>query len=263
MPEGPEILQYQTNLEPLIKDQQLINIQVQSGRYQRYPETWDNNLILPTTIQSLETKGKLLIWNLTNNQHIFIQHGMTGKWSLKEEKHNHLKFEFVNRLPIFFNDARNFGTIQFGNQTDKLQKLKKLGPDPFHEIITFQHIRSKLTSRKSIGEILLDQSFIAGTGNYLRAEYLYAAQISPFRPSNSLSQEEWTNLLQQINTLPHLSFQLGGATLRNYQSINGEKGKFSERFAVYGRTHDSAGHPVLRTIDGTKRAIWWVPDVQK
>src|ERR1700691_6197035 len=92
IPELAEIAHYCNDLQPLIQIQILIDIEVLSGRYQRHPETWHVRLNYPSQNQSLETKGKLLIWNLDHNQHLFFKHGMTGKWSLKSEPHNHLQF---------------------------------------------------------------------------------------------------------------------------------------------------------------------------
>ena len=75
---------------------------------------------------------------------------------------------------------------------DKLRE--RLGPDPLgvdgkggdDPARAFAKI---LKSRKSIGELLMDQSVIAGIGNIYRAELLYRARQSPFTPGNAVSEE--------------------------------------------------------------------------
>lgn len=264
MPEGPEIKLHRDQIEPFAVNQTIESITVQSGRYMRHPETWKlPNDILPTKVSSIETHGKLMIWNLENNKHIFITAGMSGLWSIKEEKHNHIKFSFTDNNPLYFNDARNFGTVQFGNPEDKRKRLSKLGPDPLKEEITFDKIKDKINYSKPIGELLLDQSVIGGTGNYLRAEILYACKISPYKLAKDFATENWDILCSETNRIVNLSYQNGGATIRSYKNINGERGRFTERFLCYGRKTDPDGRIVIKETDGTKRSIWFVPEIQK
>lgn len=189
---------------------------------------------------------------------------MSGRWTLKEEKHNHIKFSFQDNSDIYFNDARNFGSIKFGQEKEKLEALSKLGPDPLKTKISFPLIEPLLPKNNpTIGHLLLDQSIFNGTGNYLRAEILYAALIDPFRRINNLSRQEWDTICTEINTMTNLSYQNGGATIRSYKNLTGERGKFSERFLVYGRKQDPNNNQVIRQIDDSKRAIWYVPFLQK
>jgi endonuclease-8 len=43
-------------------------------------------------------------------------------------------------------------------------------------------------SRKSIGELLMDQRLFAGVGNIFRAELLYRARLSPFLPGKDVEE---------------------------------------------------------------------------
>jgi endonuclease-8 len=73
---------------------------------------------------------------------------------------------------------------------DKLRE--RLGPDPLgvdgeggdDPDKAFAKI---LQSRKSIGELLMDQSVIAGIGNIYRAELLFRARQSPFTPGKDVT----------------------------------------------------------------------------
>jgi endonuclease-8 len=57
---------------------------------------------------------------------------------------------------------------------------KRLGPDPLNGDAPERAIERIGKSRKAIGELLMDQSVIAGLGNIYRAELLYRARLSPF-----------------------------------------------------------------------------------
>jgi len=76
----------------------------------------------------------------------------------------------------------------------KWNKLReRLGPDPLgvygkggdDPARAFAKI---LKSRKAIGELLMDQSVIAGIGNIYRAELLFRARLSPFTPGKDVPE---------------------------------------------------------------------------
>ncbi len=75
---------------------------------------------------------------------------------------------------------------------DKLRE--RLGPDPLgvdgkggdDPAKAFAKI---LKSKKPVGALLMDQSVIAGIGNIYRAELLFRARLSPFRPGKDVPEE--------------------------------------------------------------------------
>ena len=58
--------------------------------------------------------------------------------------------------------------------------LMRLGPDPLNGDGPERFFERVRKSRKTIGELLMDQSVAAGVGNIFRAELLYRARLSPF-----------------------------------------------------------------------------------
>ena len=52
------------------------------------------------------------------------------------------------------------------------------------------------SQRRSIGDVLLDQSVVAGIGNLWRSELLYDAGIDPQRRLNELDDGELRSLLR-------------------------------------------------------------------
>lgn len=58
--------------------------------------------------------------------------------------------------------------------------LRRLGPDPLNGDAPDRAFAKILKSRKSIGQLLMEQDVIAGIGNIYRAELLFRARQSPF-----------------------------------------------------------------------------------
>lgn len=60
--------------------------------------------------------------------------------------------------------------------------------------------------------LLLDQGFVAGIGNYLRAEILFVAGVHPSRRPQDLSPDERKALARAIRAVPRQSYRTGGIT---------------------------------------------------
>ena len=113
-----------------------------------------------------------------------------------------------------------------------------------------------------IASALLDQGIAAGCGNYIRAEVLYLAKISPFRKISELSENDinllW-NLLQQVG------FNYYDKRLGKKEKIIDGKYKFADhyklQFLVYSQSKDPFGNKVTRTkVKG--RSIHYVKSIQ-
>ncbi len=66
---------------------------------------------------------------------------------------------------------------------------EKLGPDPLNGQGPERMIAKVSKSRKTIGELLMDQTAFAGVGNILRAELLFRARVSPFVAGKDVSEK--------------------------------------------------------------------------
>ena len=108
----------------------------------------------------------------------------------------------------------------------------------------------------------MDQSVIAGVGNYVKAEALWLARLSPHRAVSSLSDHDKKVLNHSIQTVLRESFQNGGATLRTYKNFDGSEGQYSSRFAVYNQSTDPDGNEVVKEKTDDGRTTHWVPNVQ-
>jgi len=73
--------------------------------------------------------------------------------------------------------------------------LDRLGPDPLKlEEAPDAFLAKMAKSKKQIGQILMDQSLIAGIGNVYRAEVLFMSGLSPFAEARNIPAEELQSL---------------------------------------------------------------------
>ena len=271
MPEGPEVKRISVQLNGIIAEKTISDFQILSGRYLTHgpPKGLESFLSFSDKkISSVNCKGKFIWLEFSNHPEVSIWNtlGMTGSWSKVQGEHSRAKMSFADGSSLYFTDIRNFGTINFSFSREELnKKLKSLGPDMLSAPPTKEEFFKivKKQKDKTLPEFLMNQKVISGVGNYVKAEALYLAGISPLRTCSSLSEKEIIALQDSIDKVLSTSYNSGGSTIKTYRDVYGNTGTFTSRFLVYGNAKDPQGNKVerLETKDG--RTTFWVPEIQK
>ena len=144
-------------------------------------------------------------------------------------------------------------------------KLESLGPDLLAQNVENKKFISQLRKKNSsnITKVLMDQSVVAGVGNYIKSEALWLARISPHRKVEELSDSDLSVLNKAVQTVMKESFVSGGATVKSYKDFFGETGDYSSRFMVYNQKVDLDGNEVKKEKTPDGRTTHWVPNVQR
>jgi len=255
MPEGVEV---KIQLEKIkkLKNKDVEDIKILSGRYSRHgnPKGFLSfKKSLPLKINSIHNKGKFIYIMLSNNWVIMITLGMTGKLKIRKYpiKHDHIIIK-TNKGILFFNDLRNFGTIEFTQDSDVLlNKLNRLGYDPLQEKIDFNvflaHV-GKFKADIEIAELMLNQKFMSGVGNYLRSDILYCAKINPHSKIGNLSKDALNNLHKCIYKVM-------------LDSYSKQKEK-NHKFIVYKQYKSPVGNIIKKYKDKNGRMVWYDEKIQ-
>jgi formamidopyrimidine-DNA glycosylase len=139
--------------------------------------------------------------------------------------------------------------------------IARLGPDPLDAEFTLERLRAILAEagRGQIKGTLRDQSVIAGIGNAYSDEVLHAAKLSPYKPSNSLTDDEVEVLHTAVRDV------LGDAIARSHGLAAAElKAEKKTGLRVHGRAGESC--PVcgdtIREVSFADRALQYCPTCQ-
>ncbi len=80
-------------------------------------------------------------------------------------------------------DLRGPTACEVWTPVEKSVLQARLGPDPLRRRPSGERAWERLSrSRTPVGQLLMDQSVVAGVGNVYRAEILFRAAVSPYRP---------------------------------------------------------------------------------
>lgn len=263
MPEGPEVKVIADSLKEIIG---FSLIAIEYSEKSRYTKVGLPEISLPRKILDITTKGKKIIFHLSGKMYIVSSLMMEGRWMWESGKHSDLWLDLKKGITkrLYFDDSRHFGTFEILDSQGLKDRLKEIGPDLLSDEIDISEWRTKIRGKrikgKKIAFFLMEQKYFSGIGNYLRAEILYAAQISPHRQLKDLTDDEVDLLFECSRDLIKQAYESHGLTIATYWDPYGRKGEFAVK--VYGKKYDPEGNPVLAEKLKDSRTIHWVPNIQ-
>ncbi|WP_017473381.1 DNA-formamidopyrimidine glycosylase [Amphibacillus jilinensis] len=251
MPELPEVETVRKTLLALVLNERIKHVDVQWPNMIKMPaEPSDfQHLLEGQSILNIKRKGKFLIFEL--DSYSLVSHlRMEGKYGVyaKDEpidKHTHVIFYLESGKTLRYHDVRKFGTMHLFAKGEAYHDLplKQLGPDPFDQDYTVDHLLPKINkSTRAIKNILLDQTVIAGLGNIYVDETLFRARIHPLRSGDSLDRKEVQAIIVEAKATIEEAVKQGGTTIRSYVNSQGEIGMFQQQLYAYGQE----GQPCVR-----------------
>jgi formamidopyrimidine-DNA glycosylase len=190
---------------------------------------------------------------------------------MKTLDHLNVRFEFKGHGELYFFDTLSFGTLKATEDIKILEKkLKELGADILDDATTaevfIKQLRKKTHATKAIGNVIVNQKVIAGIGNYLRADGLWMARISPFRKVADLTDSELEKIFKAIKILVLGDYNIHEGKKQGYIMADTRLPTYYKRdFFVYREKTDVDGNPVHKDelFEGSqKRYIFWCPKVQ-
>lgn len=129
----------------------------------------------------------------------------------------------------------------------------RLGPDILGEPPDFETMVARLRAvpqEREIGDALLDQRLVAGIGNLWRAEALWEARVSPWRPLDEIADDELRTVLEAAHRLMRTAFHERRPPRRVYRRV--------------GRSCPRCGGTVRSSPQGENaRTAYWCPECQK
>lgn len=276
MPELPEVETVKNGIAGFIGCAKIINVEIRNRQFrEKIPETTESTII-GASIVGYQRIGKYIIVNLNNRQSIIWHLGMSGRIKTFErrpaklEKHDHIIIE-TSEGCLIYNDPRRFGLF-ICTPTAKLKSAKclcNMGIDPFDTKLDANFLKSQLQKKKTpIKVALLDQNIITGIGNIYASEILYASQISPLRPADSITRDECARIVENTRKILQKAIDSGGSTLRDYHKPDGSLGYFQNMHCVYNKVGQKC--PDCKCTDGTiqktiqaGRSTFYCPVLQK
>jgi len=266
VPELPEVETIRIELLPWIVGQRFTQVTLLDKKLLRWPSAGELQQLVGQKVESLERRGKYLIFHLSSNQSLIMHLRMTGALLLNPESIDHYAravFHFPNGAQLVFSDQRRLGVIWLVEDAKII--IGKLGPEPLARGFTSE-VLSKLLGEHHIPikAALIDQKFIAGIGNMYADEILFAARIHPLRRTDSLSAKEIQSLHHSIRDVLASAIGNKGASVDTYVRPEGQLGRAQFDFQVAHRKGQPCPvcHSPIERILGRNRGTYFCPNCQ-
>jgi endonuclease-8 len=217
MPEGPEIARAGDWLRRFVGGTVCSISPAEAVKYEgKYATPEQVGRHLPATVDAAHSCGKLLWLECTGARgplDIVFKLNLSGTLSTRRPNNPRLQLHMGAPLPtLWYDDPTGFGWVRLDpGGTHRKAACAALGPDPLRQTITTADLRAfapGTRTRRSVAAKLLDQSVLAGIGNYLRAEIICEA---------GLKEDEWGAATLQPPKLEALAAAINTVMLAAYQ----------------------------------------------
>jgi formamidopyrimidine-DNA glycosylase len=263
MPEGPSVLLAAHVLHERLAGATICGGSIIGGRYATHgaPAGWallEAAAVAHSRIEGVGCKGKLLCWKIGEGVFMLSTLGLSGAWTFRKGKHSAIRIDTTHG-PVWFTDQLHYGTISLVGTDTMHKRMRRLGPDVLRSPPpSAAKLRRVFDSRPewTLPRLLMDQSKVSGIGNYLKAEVLYAAKVSPTRTTGSLTDDEFRRVYICIIIIPRMDLYKRGLQLEDVSF------PWSFRMQVYGKKYDPVGNAVVRLKTDDKRTTYWAPQIQ-
>lgn len=246
MPELPEVETVRRTLKKSILNEVIKDVYIYYENIIEEPKVEEFKTKLKgQKIIDIDRRGKWLIFVL-NNYYLLAHLRMEGKFFLRHHddvlgKHEHVAFLFESGIELRYNDTRKFGRMYLLDKNEAFTKkpLCELGYEPWDDNLNVDYLKTKYHNKKlPIKTVILDQSIITGIGNIYADEILFLSKINPLRPAMKIKDSECEQIILNTRNVLSKAIELGGTTIRSYESSEGVHGRFQNNLLVHNHEDD-------------------------
>ena len=207
MPEGPEIRRAADRIERAVVGRTATEVRFSFPHLKRYEKRLRGQVVT-----AVETRGKAILVQFEGGLCVYAHSQLYGRWyvvskgnlprtnrSLRFEIHNH------NKSALLYSASEI--DVLTAAQVERHPFLSKLGPDVLAKGLEEDAILERVTDPR-----FARQGFVAGLGNYLRSEILFAAGLHPTCRAGELSDVEARTLAHCILRVARQAYRTGGIT---------------------------------------------------
>ena len=263
MPEGPEIYRVARQVAQRVARKPLTELwfglpgPAQSAR-----------ALAGQQIDAVETRGKALLLKFESGHVVYTHNQLYGRWLFsspdrRPDTRRQLRLAISTTTDSALLYSASDIAVLAPDAVDSHPFLARVGLDVLSTGADPAAIQDWMNqprfAGRQLGHLLLDQSFLAGVGNYLRSEILFVAGLPSGRRLRELDAEASSRLAESVHTLMWRSVKTAGVTnhpdrVRELKKAGWRRRDY--RHYVFGREGQAClqcGGPILRTEIATRR----------
>ncbi|MEM9291869.1 MAG: endonuclease VIII [Acidobacteriota bacterium] len=262
MPEGPEIHRAARQLHRAVAGKRVREVVFNAEALGQPDLVAVGKELAGLRVESVGARGKAILTRFESGSVIYSHNQLYGVWMVSQDG-SVPETRRSLRLALHTEDGPS-ALLYSASDIEVLDEesveahpyIAALGPDALDPQVTEQDLLRRMESKtvqgRQLANLLLDQGFVAGMGNYLRSEVLFRALLHPRARPRDLGQGARETLAESLLTLPRRSLETAGITNEPawVERLKAEGAKRPVyRFAVFNRD----GAPCLRCETSIQR----------
>lgn len=271
MPEGPEIRLAADRIGKVLVNKHIVDVYFAFPRLRKIAQK-----LKGSTVTAVDTHGKAMLTRFDAGLTLYSHNQLYGVWYTvprdrppKTERSLRVALHTSTHSALLYSAS----DIELLTQQQVVSHpfLTRLGPDILNEHLTASDIVKRLDDvrfrSRAVGALYLDQSFMAGVGNYLRSEILYVAGVHHIDKPKLLDKNTINRLARATLRVSQRSYRTGGITITQKiaRSLHSRGLSYQQRrFWVYRREGlpcYGCGTPIIKT-SVSNRPLFFCPACQ-
>jgi len=217
MPEGPEIRRAADSVAKVLLGQQIDEVQFGVARLGRF-----ESRLTGRAVTAVDTRGKAMLTRFDNDLTLYSHNQLYGRWyTTRRGRLPATGRQLRVALHTGTHSALLYSASDIAVLTDAQLAhhpfLRRLGPDILDRSLSVEAIVLRLDDamfrNRALGSLYLDQAFLAGNGNYLRSEILWASAQDPRARPADLTPRDLERLARETLRISRRSYRTRGVTV--------------------------------------------------
>lgn len=262
MPEGPEIRRAADSVAAILVGRDIVEAECTLPGLRAL-----GRRVTGAMVTAVNTRGKAMLTCFDNGLTLYSHNQLYGRWyTLRRPRLPVTQRQLRLALHTATHSALLYSAtdIQLLSAAELARHpfLRRAGPDILDPGLGIEQVSERLVAKpfgkRALSGLYLDQAFLAGIGNYLRSEILWAARVDPGARPVELDPGSLRRLARETLRVSRRSYRTRGATAppaavrqRRQQGMGFE----SCRFQVYDREGlecYACGAPIQRQNAGSR-----------
>jgi endonuclease-8 len=266
MPEGPEIRRAADTVAKALVGKPVEEVFFAFDHLAPYA-----NKFVGRTVTAVDTYGKAMLTRFDNGLNIYSHNQLYGKWVIRKARDLPTT---KRQLRLAIHNAEKSALLYSASEIEVVRDdavaahpfMGKIGPDLLDPQVTVEQVLARFVNdkfkRRGFPSLLLDQTFLAGLGNYLRSEALFVAQIWPQHRPIDCTYQQIERLAHACIDLTRQSYRTNGITndLALVEELKAGDLPFHRyRFRVFNREDEpcwTCGTPIVKAVLGGRRLYY-------
>ena len=214
MPEGPEIRRAADRIARVLVGETVESVSFGLPHLERFERRLSGR-----NVTAVDTRGKAMLTRFDNGLTLYSHNQLYGRWyTTRRPRMPRTNRQLRVELCTETHKALLYSASDIDVLTDRELAthpfLCRVGPDILDPELTAETVAIRLDSpefrSRAVGSLYLDQRFLAGNGNYLRSEILWAAGLDPAGKPAHLSSVERLKLAKETLRIARRSYRTRG-----------------------------------------------------